>query len=102
MVRAIELLRAFQRNHVADVFYHADGVLLAQRIGADGTNVAIGHIMAALTEPDLRAHAGYYIGKMLHIFTFLLQQMQNQTKRRFLSNAGQFRKFIDGSFEQGR
>ena len=56
MVGSAELLGAFNGNHIPDGFHHADHILPAHGIGTDGTDIRIGHIMAAMAETDILPH----------------------------------------------
>ena len=44
MISAAVLLGTFKCNHIANIFYHTNHFLLPHAVGADGTDVGIGHI----------------------------------------------------------
>ena len=77
MISAIELLGAFQCNYITDIFHHANHFLLPHAVGANGTDICIRNIMAALAEPDIVAHTAHHLAKMLHIFSIFFQQMKH-------------------------
>jgi hypothetical protein len=68
MIGATELLGAFQGYHIPDILHHANNILLAHTVGTYRTYIGISYIMAALAEPDFRAHPAHYFTKMLHVF----------------------------------
>ena len=73
MVCAIVLLGAFNSDHIADAFHHANNILLAQRIGTNGTNVCVSHIATTLAEFDLRSHFGNDFAEMSYIAGVLFE-----------------------------
>src|SRR5438128_480511 len=102
MIGSTKLLGTFQGNDITDIFYYANNVLLAHGIGTDGADVGISHIMTALAEFDLAAHAAHYFAEMLHIGSIFLEQMKHQAEGGFFTNPGQFSKLVDRIFQQGR
>jgi hypothetical protein len=99
MISAIVLLGAFNGYYIPDILYHTDHFLLPHGIGADRTDICIGHIIATLAEADLRSHTGNHLTEFCDINIVLLQQMQDQSQSCFLANTGKFGKFTDCIFK---
>lgn len=87
MVNAIELLGAFDRNHIPDVFHHTNKFLPAGGIAADIAELSIGNILATFAEFDLLSHGGYAVAEMLNGSALLFDQVQCQPEGSFFPNA---------------
>ena len=59
MVDAVELLGAFDGDHIADVFHHADH-LLPGRVLLQILQFGVGNIVATAAEADPAAHFRHY------------------------------------------
>lgn len=101
MIDAIELLCAFNSDHVANIFNDADQLLPAHLVPADITGFLIGNIMASFAEPDLPAHHIDRFTEMGNLLFILPDQVQHEAQSRLPANAGKFREFIDRIFKQG-
>ncbi len=102
MISAAELLRAFDGDHVAHGLHHADHILAAHRVGTDGTDIGIGHIMTALAEADLLAHLQNNLSESLRGGGFLAKEMEHQPQGGLLPDTGQFGEFVHRRFQQSR
>ena len=76
MINSIVLLRAFDSNYVANVFNHANDLLLSHTVGADRTNITIGNIKTTLTKFYFTTHFTDYFTELRDIVIILLEQVQ--------------------------
>ena len=100
MVNPVELLGAFNSDHVPDAFYHADDLLLSHRAAAGITEFPVGNIVALFTEPDLPAHGGNGFTEPLHFSFILFQQVKYQPQCSLFADTRQAGKFVNGIFQK--
>jgi hypothetical protein len=99
MVSAIVLLGTFNSYYIADVLYYTNDLLLAHTVGANGTDIGISDIEAALAEFYLAPHTGNHFAEMLYFRNVLPEQMKYQAQCGLFAYPGQFGKFINGIFQ---
>lgn len=102
MVQPVELLGTFNRDHITDIFYHADEVLYAQVVAANAAEIGIGNIVTAGTEFYFAPHFCNALTEMDDFIFFLFKQVKRQPQRGFFSDAGELRKLVNGCFEKLR
>ena len=71
-----------------------------RRLLADAAYLCIRHIVAYFAELYLPPHACYRFSKLFYLGSFLLQEMQHKTQRRFFPDTGEPGKFIYCVFYQ--
>lgn len=93
------LLCVLDRDHIADVFYHADDRGIPSRIQADGTGLCLGNILTDGTIADLFPQPEQDFPQAFRIGGVRPQQVKHQPKRRPLTDPGQPGEFGDGVFK---
>ena len=73
MVGTIKLLRAFNRDDVANGFDYANGFLFTQGIRTNRADIRISHIKTSLAKFYLAPHPGDNVAKMLYLIYLLFQ-----------------------------
>lgn len=93
VIESTILAGIFDREYVGDLFYDADGRMVAFPVGADRTDFFIREVIAqfavfdvAAESVDAACHVAYRIG-------FHAQQVDRQAQRRAASDAWEFRQF---------
>ena len=76
-VQAIELLSAFDSDHIPDGFYNTNDLFFAGNIAADITNLCIRYIATFAAEFNFFPHTCNGIGKQFSFFSRLLDEMQH-------------------------
>ena len=94
MIGTTKLLGGFNGDNIPDRLHHADHVFPAQGIGADGTDIRIGHIVATLAKPDFLPHFKNGFPESPGSGRILLQEVKHQAQGRLLADTGQSGKFI--------
>lgn len=87
MVNAVILSCVFDEHHLFDCFDHADGGLVALRVGADFAHGLVGNVMALFAILDIFAHFADGRYKFVGIGRTLAEDMQSHTESRFASDA---------------
>ena len=72
MISTVKLLRAFNGDHIADVFHYADHFLLSHGVRADRTYISIGDIATALAKFDFLPHLNNILSKRANTAGILL------------------------------
>ena len=88
MVSAIELLGAFDGDHITDIFHHANHFLFSHGVGTDGTDIAIGHIVTTLAEFYFTPHSGNHFTEMLTSSVSCFSKCKTKRKAVFLPIPG--------------
>lgn len=88
MVFSIELLGAFNRDNVADVFHHTYYLRLAGMIAADIALILVGDVEAGTAELNVAAQGGDGLAELFHRLFVLLDEVQHESEGGFLSDPG--------------
>jgi len=67
MVNAVELLRAFNGDHVANILHHTKQLLVARPVGADVADDGVRHVQASRTKPNLLFHPRNGLAELVHL-----------------------------------
>jgi hypothetical protein len=95
VVRAAELLGAFQGNYIADIFHHAYHFLFAHAVDTDRTHIGVGHIMTTLAELiSLRIRLTTSLKCCTSSLVLLQQGVKHPAEALFFYQYRQFCKFI--------
>ena len=100
MVESVILLGILDGHHVLNVFHHTDRCLVATGITTDGAHVAVADVVADAAVFHLLLHAGYGVGKLLHVVCILTKQVQHQSQGRLAAYAWQFAELLYSLLQQ--
>ena len=95
VVAAVELAGLLDRDDVAGVLDHAQHRGVAPVVGADRAQLALGHVEAALAEPDPRLRLGDGPGQPLGVLGGQLQEVEGDALGRLRPDAGQAAELVD-------
>ena len=95
MVQALVFLGSLERDHVARLRDHADGLLVACLIRADRAGLAVRQILAALAGEGARLGVADRVREALRVLLGQVEHIKRQPLRGFLADAGQSGEFLD-------
>jgi len=95
VVEAAELARALDRHDVARLLDDADDALVAARVGAHGTELALGEVEAAPAEADALLDLDDRLGEREDLLARLPEDVEREALRAARSDPRQPRELLD-------
>ena len=95
VVNTLVLMRVLYGDDITDVLHHADDPRVALRVGADVAEVVIGDVVALPAENHIALELVDAVGEQRHVGFVLLDEVQGESQRRPLADAGELGNLVD-------